>query len=102
MTDGKTPSEYSAEIYIGYDDAKKSYVVHWIDTFGGSFSETLGYGKREGEKIFFEFAYPDGLFRNIFTRDGTADTWTFVMQSSDGKGGWKLFAEDKLTRKTRN
>lgn len=42
MTDGKRPSEYSAEIYIGYDDAKKSYVVHWIDTFGGSFSETLG------------------------------------------------------------
>ena len=39
------------------------YVAHWIDVFGGRFSETLGYGKRVGNKINFIFEYTDGPFR---------------------------------------
>ena len=101
MSDGKDPSDYSAQVFIGYDDAKKSYVVHWIDTFGGSISETVGYGKRDGYKIVFEFAYPDGPFRNTLSWEPKTDTWKFTMQNSDGKSGWKLFAEDVLTRRNR-
>jgi hypothetical protein len=98
MDDGKTPSEYSATIYIGYDNSRKSYVVHWIDVFGGTFSETLGYGKREGNKIVFLFDYPDGPFRNTFTWDEKQKSWDFLMQNGDRAGSWRLFAEDKLTR----
>lgn len=99
MSGGKPPSEYAANIYIGYDDQKKSYVVHWIDVFGGSFSETLGYGKRDGNKIVFLFDYPDGPFRNIFTWDEKKKSWNFLMQNGDKKGNWILFAEDVLRRK---
>lgn len=98
MNDRKEPSDYSALVYIGYSDVKKSYVLHWIDTFGGAASETLGYGKRDGDKIVFELAYPEGAFRNTFTHDTKANAWTFRMEGSDGKGGWNFFAEDRLTR----
>lgn len=81
MDDDKTPSEYEAVIYIGFDDEKKSYVVHWIDVFGGRFSETLGYGKREGNKIVFSFDYPSGPFRNTFTWNETGKSWNFLMQA---------------------
>ena len=90
--------EYLAEIYIGYDDAKKEYVIHWIDSWGGAFAETVGYGKADGAKIIFDFAYADGPFRNTFVRDEKADAWTFEMQNGDGHGGWKPFGEDRLTR----
>ena len=95
----KEANEYSADIYIGYDHVKKQYVLHWIDTWGGLFSETLGYGRMEGDALIFDFAYPDGAFRNTFTRNSKNDTWRFLMQIADGKGGWKLFAEDQLARK---
>jgi hypothetical protein len=98
MTDGKTPSDYAATIYIGFDDERKSYVVHWIDTFGGRFSETLGYGKREGNTIPFIFEYPDGPFRNTFTWDEKKRSWSLLMQSRGKDGSWQLFAEDTLTR----
>ena len=99
MDDGKTPSEYSAIILIGFDPRKKSYVIHWMDVFGGTFSETLGYGKREGNKLVFLFEYPDGPFRNTFTWDEKGRSWNFLMQNGDKVGNWKLFAEDDLTRK---
>lgn len=101
MEDEKTPPEYAATVYIGFDDEKKSYVVHWIDVFGGKFSETLGYGKRDGNKIVFLFDYPDGPFRNTFTWDEKKESWNFLMQNGDRAGkNWRLFAEDTLTRKT--
>ena len=99
MDDGKAPSEYSATIYIGFDPDRKSYVVHWIDVFGGRFSETLGYGKREGNKIVFLFDYPDGPFRNTFTWDEKQKSWNFLMQNGDKAGNWRLFGEDNLRRR---
>jgi hypothetical protein len=44
------------------------YVAHWIDVFGGRFSETLGYGKRAGDEIDFIFEYPDGPFVSVSRR----------------------------------
>src|SRR6185437_10942296 len=49
--------QYEAVSYIGYDNASERYVAHWIDIFGGRVSETLGYGKREGNSIHFVFEY---------------------------------------------
>src|SRR5579864_3631489 len=37
---------YEADVYVGYDNASERYVIHWIDIYGGRFSETLGYGTR--------------------------------------------------------
>src|SRR5256886_13398943 len=46
-----TPSnaEYEAIVFIGYDNMGERYVVHWIDLFGGGFTETLGYGRLQGQ-----------------------------------------------------
>ena len=98
MKDVKVPAAYEAMIFIGYDNTSERYVAHWIDVFGGRFSETLGYGRKTGNAIKFVFEYPDGPFHNTFTWDPKAKTWTFLGENKDSAGKWKVFAEDKLTR----
>jgi hypothetical protein len=99
MKDLSTPTQYEANIYIGYDNASDRYVAHWIDVFGGRFSETLGYGTRNGDSIKFVFEYPDGPFLNTFTWNPEKKSWTFLMQHKDQSGKWTLFAEDTLMKK---
>jgi len=49
-------AEYEAIVFISYDNMSERYVVHWIDIFGGRFSETLGYGNsRDQHSIRFVF-----------------------------------------------
>jgi len=98
MSDVATPSNYEAMVFIGYDNTSERYVAHWIDVFGGRFSETLGYGKRTGNAIQFVFEYPDGPFHNTFTWNQESKTWVFLMEQKDQAGKWKVFAEDRLVR----
>ena len=97
--DVATPPKYEAMVFIGYDNASERYVAHWIDVFGGRFSETLGYGKLDeaAHAIRFVFEYPDGPFTNTFTFDSKTKTWTSLMRQKD-KGQWSTFAEEKFTR----
>ncbi len=55
MKDVNIPPQYEALVFLGYDNASERYVAHWIDVFGGRFSETLGYGTRSGDSIKFIF-----------------------------------------------
>ena len=98
MKDVATPPAYEAMVFIGYDNTSERYVVHWLDNFGGRFSETLGYGLRSGNSIKFVFEYPDGPFHNTFTWDEKAGGWNFLAQSKDKTGKWVVFAEDTLRR----
>ncbi len=98
MKDVKPPPAYEAIVMIGYSHADRRYVAHWMDTFGGKASETLGFGTRSGNSIKFAFAYPDGPFRTTFTWDPEAKTWTFLMEQQGKDGRWTTFAEDKLQR----
>src|SRR5262245_44677404 len=98
MKDVAEPPAYEALVLIGYSHADKRYVAHWLDTFGGKASETLGYGRRSGDSIKFVFAYPDGEFHNTFTWDPKAGTWTFLMEQKGKDGKWSTFAEDGLRR----
>ena len=97
--DTATPPKYEAMVFVGYDNASERYVAHWIDTFGGRFSETLGYGKLDEGKhaIRFIFEYPDGPFDNTFTFDPEAKTWISLMRQKV-KGQWSTFAENKFSR----
>jgi len=64
-------SEYEAEVFIGYDNMSERYVAHWLDTFGGRLSESLGYGRREGvNAVMFVFEYPDGPHLLLGQGDG--------------------------------
>jgi|ERR1035437_4592171 hypothetical protein len=98
MKDVSDPANYEAMVYIGYDNTSQRYVAHWIDVFGGRFSETLGYGKRSGNSIKFVFEYPDGPFNNTFTWYPETKTWISLMEQKEPTGKWKVFAEDTLRR----
>jgi hypothetical protein len=91
MIPGRPP--YEAEIYIGYDNASERYVAHWIDIYGGRFSETLGYGTRSGNSIKFIFEYPDGPFHNTFTWSPESKTWRFLLEQRNDAGKWGVFAD---------
>ena len=93
-----TPSGYEAMVFIGYDNASERYVVHWIDIFGGRFSETLGYGTRDGNAIRMVFEYPDGPFYNTFTFDPATRAWSTLMRSKNQKGDWVTFATERFTK----
>jgi hypothetical protein len=99
MKDVNSPPQYEANIYVGYDNTSDRYVAHWIDIFGGRFSETLGFGSRSGNSVKFVFEYPDGPFLNTFTWNPEQKSWTLLMQHKDPNGKWILFAEDTFARK---
>jgi hypothetical protein len=90
--------DYEALPVIGYDHTSERYVAHWIDVFGGRFSETLGYGHRDGNEIHFVFEYPDGPFHTEFTWDTALKQWRWHMSQKDASGKWTTFADVTLTR----
>jgi hypothetical protein len=98
MKDVAVPPAYEALVLIGYAHLDKKYVAHWCDIYGGKFS-AVGYGKRSGNSIEFEFQYPAGPFCNTFTWDAKAKGWTFRMESQSKDGKRALFAEDTLRRR---
>jgi hypothetical protein len=91
---------YEAFWFPGYDPDKKQYVMHLIDVYGGTYSETLGYGSRDGDQIRFLFDYPDGPFRTVYRWIPGAGTWEWVMDQKGKAGKWTAFADLKLTRAT--
>jgi len=98
MKDVSSPPKYEAMVFVGYDNMSERYVAHWIDVFGGRFSETPGYGRRTGNVIKFVFEYPDGPFHNTFTWHPDTKRWVFLGEQKDRTGTWRVFAEDTLRR----
>ena len=98
MRDVNVPHKYEAQIYVGYNAEKKEYVMHWIDIFGGSFSETLGIGKRDGNSIEFTFRYPDGMLTNKYSFDASSGVWTSKIDQQDEHGKWGPFCTDTYTK----
>ena len=97
MKDVKQPPGYEALVFIGRGETEGRYVIHWIDTFGGTFSEK-GTGTRDGSTIQFVFQYPGSLLHNTFTRNLSDNSWSCRIEQQDDSGNWSLFCEDLLTR----
>jgi hypothetical protein len=89
--------EYEAFVYIGFDDAAKNYVCHWVDVFGARDSE-LGQGKLDENLLGIEFKFGKGELTNHFTFDPQTKTWSSLIRQTE-KGEWKTFAEEKWTKK---
>jgi hypothetical protein len=89
--------EYEAFVFIGFDDAAKSYVCHWVDVFGARDS-ALGRGKLDDKLLALEFKFGNGELTNKFTFDPQTKTWTSLIRQIE-KGEWKTFAEEKWTKK---
>jgi hypothetical protein len=94
----KTEHPYEAIWFLGYDSVSDRYVLHLMDIFGGRFSETLGYGIRDGNQIRFVFEYPDGPFHTTFRWNSETGTWDWLMKQKDKTGKWTPFSDLKLTR----
>jgi len=93
--------KYEAIWFLGYDSISERYVLHLLDVFGTRFSETLGYGTRDGNAMRFVFEYPDGPFHTTFRWSPERDSWEWVMEQKDKGGKWTNFADLKLTRASR-
>ena len=94
----KTEHPYEAFWFLGYDPDSRKYVLHLMDVFGGKYSETVGYGTRDGNEIQFLFDYPDGPFQTVYRWNPAADTWEWIMDQKSKGGQWTPFADLKLTR----
>lgn len=92
--------EYTAKVFIGYDCQKSKSVIHWIDNFGGAFSETLGYGTKNGSSIEMSFEYPIGQLLNTFSYDKKNNQWTSHSVVKDEKGNWVTFGHIVLKSDT--
>ena len=90
-------SRYDAVWFLGYDAVSERYVMHLLDIFGGRFSETLGYGTRNGNEIRFVFEYPDGPFHTTFRWSPESATWQWFLEQKDKDGKWTTFADLRLT-----
>jgi len=100
-TDAGAPASerrYEATWFLGYDPISERYVLHQLDVYGGRYSETLGYGARDGRSIRFVFEYPDGPFHTTYRWFPEADTWQWLMEQKDKDGKWTNFADLRLTR----
>ena len=95
---GKAP-EYEALVLIGFDEAAKSYVCHWIDVFGGH-NSGVGRGKLDPNLlgVEFEFDSKEGSLTNKFVFDPETKSWTSLIRQEENRQ-WKTFAEEKWTRK---
>jgi len=89
---------YEAKPMIGWDARSDRYVAHWLDKFGGRFSETLGYAKREPDRLAFTFEYPDGPFHTTFQWDDAKGQWHWRMEQKTDKGVWESFADMVMTK----
>jgi hypothetical protein len=98
FADTAAKPEYTANVFIGYDCPKEKYVIHWIDNFGGVFSETLGYGSKKDQSIEMLFDYPIGQLINTFSYDTKNDQWTSHSVTKDEKGAWVTFGHIVLKR----
>ena len=96
---GEKAPEYEALVFIGFDDAAKTYVCHWVDVFGGRYSG-LGRGKLDPNLLGIEFRFDskEGSLTNKLGFDPETRSWTSLIRQEEN-GQWKSFAEEKWTRK---
>jgi uncharacterized protein DUF1579 len=99
MRDVHEPPAYEARVFIGVDSAGKRYVAHWLDNFGAAYSIPPATGTARGDTLELDFPYPDGAFHDTFIYQRPSDAWTMRLESADGAGGWKLFAEYSARRR---
>lgn len=99
MEDVAAPSAYEARVFLGVDSAKGEYIAHWLDNFGAPYSIPHATGTAQGDTIHIVFPYPDGAFSDQFIYDRVGDAWYFRLESADGRGGWRLFAEYRVRRR---
>ena len=89
-------SRYEAIWFLGYDAVSERYMLHLLDVFGARYSETLGYGTRDGNSLRFVFEYPDGPFHTTFLWTSETGSWQWLLEQKNKDGKWTNFADLNL------
>ena len=89
-----TERRYEAFWFLGYDQISERYVLHLMDVFGARFSESLGYGTREGNP--YNLSVESGK-RHLAMADGTEGQ---ERQMGSVRGPEAYENRDPLTRTT--
>jgi len=88
--------QYEAEVFLGWDAARRQYVAHWMDVYGGGFSLT-GYADRKAASIPLVFTSPDSAFHTTFTYDEHNQSWHWTMDNEQN-GERRPFARLTMTK----
>lgn len=97
MTDAnKTPPEYEARVFIGWDNEAHDYVAHWLDDFGAGGARVAATGRREENTLTIDYPYANGVFRNIWVREEAG--WTLTIEAHQPDGSWRNFAHYQVRR----
>ena len=90
---------YEALVFIGYDNMSERYVAHWLDIFGGRYSEILGYGEKISKNsIRFLFEGGTGPLHNTITWNLKTETWNMHIVQKNENGQWTLFGDETFRR----
>ncbi len=93
MLDIQRPPQYEARVFIGADTIPGRVLVHWLDSFGAAYSVPHGEGTVTGDTLRFTIPYRDGPFRDTFAWNRADGSWHFLLESGNGSGRWRTFAE---------
>ncbi len=98
-TEGGARVRYEALVFVGYSNMFEHYVMHWIDVFGGHFSQTLGFGTRPERGTAIRFVFEgDTPLHNTFTWDPATETWSMRIRQKDEKGSWATFGDTQFVK----
>ena len=91
--------QYDAMIFIGWNGAKKSYPIIWLDNFWGIDPESIGNATPKENEMLFLWKDAKGTvdFSNDFLYDPQSDSWQWVMDNVVN-GTHRPFGRVKLTR----
>jgi len=101
MIDVGSPPRYEADLFVGYDQKANDYIAHWLDRFGAAGARVVARGERQGSQLILNFPYEEGAFRDTFTWQPAAGSWTLLLESQDPGGAWSTFANYTITRDAR-
>ena len=99
MNDLTDSPPYEASLFIGVDTAKKEYVAHWLDRFGGAGARVVGFGPRPSSSsntIEIDFPY-ENKFHDVFTYLPSQQEWTLLIEYQKPDSSWNEFARYVIT-----
>lgn len=99
--DAQGRPQYEAIVLIEWNSKSGEYACEWLDTSSGGalFTQVMGHGKREGDKIPFLFKMSDGsVFHNTFAYNPATDTWQWILDGEE-QGKMKPFARLELKKR---
>jgi hypothetical protein len=83
MVDQGSPPKYEADLFVGFDPKAHDYIGHWLVRFGAAGARVVARGQRQGQQLVLLFPYAEGSFRDTFTWQPAAGSWSLLLESRE-------------------